>query len=48
MAVMLQPNQKWRPLGKHLEALAMAINDESLAISVRNDLNELLEQLKQL
>lgn len=35
-----------RSLGKHLEALAMAINDEPLDISVRDDLYDLFEQLK--
>ena len=40
--------KQWKPLGKHLEALNMAINDEPLDISVRDDLNDLFEQLKQL
>ena len=44
----LRHQKQWKPLGKHLEALALVINDEPLDISVRDDLNELYEQLKQL
>lgn len=44
----LRLRKQWKPLGKHLEALAMVINDELIDISVRDDLNNLFEQLKQL